>query len=84
MIGREGQIYLHDPYVSRRHAEIRLHNGRITMRDLDSGNGISIYRDGEYRPFKSAYVKEDDRVLIGSNSYSIYELISKITLEKFR
>ncbi len=84
IIGRNGHVLLNDPYVSRKHAEIRFVDGEISMKDLSSGNGLSIYRDGSYRPFAGGVVQEDDRVFIGSQSYSVYELLDMINLQNYR
>lgn len=49
MIGRDaGDIALKDPQVSSRHAEILFVNGRVTIKDLGSTNGILI--DGVRTP----------------------------------
>jgi hypothetical protein len=84
IIGREGQIYIRDEYVSRRHAVIRLYKGRITLRDLGSGNGMFIFKNGEYEAFRSGFVKEDDRVMIGSEQYYVHDLLERISLAQLR
>lgn len=84
VIGREGQIYINDDHVSRRHAVIRLYKGRITLRDLGSGNGTQIYKDGKYVPFKSGFVTEDDRLKIGTEQFFVYELLERISLARLR
>lgn len=84
IIGREGHIYISDGYVSRRHADIRLYKGRIFLRDLGSGNGMYIFKKGKYVAFKRGFVKEDDRVMIGSERYYVHELLEKISLARLR
>jgi hypothetical protein len=84
IIGREGQIYVNDGHVSRHHAVIRLYKGRITLRDLGSGNGMYIFKNGKYVPFKRGFVKEDDRVMIGTERYYVYELLERISLARLR
>lgn len=84
IIGREGHIYIGDGHVSRRHAVIRLYKGRITLRDLESGNGMYIFKDGKYVAFKRGFVQEDDRVLIGSERYYVQELLERISLARLR
>jgi pSer/pThr/pTyr-binding forkhead associated (FHA) protein len=48
IIGREGDIYLEDhiyinsPTVSRRHATLKIKNGRVYLRDLNSSNGTYL------------------------------------------
>jgi len=39
VLGREGDIALEDPRLSRRHAELRREGGRWSLHDLDSRNG---------------------------------------------
>ncbi|MCX7800641.1 MAG: FHA domain-containing protein [Fimbriimonadales bacterium] len=41
-VGREGDIVLPDPRVSRRHAAIILEEGRVTLEDLGSTNGTTV------------------------------------------
>jgi hypothetical protein len=43
-LGREGHIYIDSPTVSKRHAEIKITNGKIYRRDLDSTNGTFLNR----------------------------------------
>jgi hypothetical protein len=84
IIGRQGHIYIRDEYVSRRHAVIRLYKGRITLRDLGSGNGMYIFKNGKYEAFKSGFVGEDDRVMIGSERYYVHDLLKRISLAQLR
>ncbi len=84
IIGREGHIYISDGHVSRRHAVIRLYKGRITLRDLGSGNGMYILKNRKYIAFKGGFVKEDDRVMIGSGRYYVHELLERISLARLR
>jgi hypothetical protein len=84
VIGREGHIYISDEHVSRRHAVIRLYKGRITLRDLGSGNGMYKLKDGKYEAFKRGFVKEDDRVMIGSERYYVHDLLGRISLARLR
>lgn len=41
-VGREGDILLQEAGVSRKHAEVVLQDGRVTVRDLGSTNGTFI------------------------------------------
>ena len=84
IIGRKGHIYISDEHVSRRHAIIRLYKGRITLRDLESGNGMYIFKNGKYKAFKRGFVKEDDRVMIGSERYYVHDLLERISLARLR
>ena len=84
VIGREGHIYISDEYVSRRHAVIRLYKGKITLKDLGSGNGMYLFKNGKYVPFKRGFVKEDDRVMLGRERYFVHELLERISLARLR
>ena len=84
IIGREGHIHISDGHVSRRHAVIRLYKGRITLRDLGSGNGMYIFKNGEYVAFKRGFVEEDDRVILGSERYYVHDLLERISLARLR
>jgi pSer/pThr/pTyr-binding forkhead associated (FHA) protein len=68
IIGRESEVYLEDhiyinsPSVSRRHAAMKIKNGRIWLRDLNSTNGT--YLIGVYSDSKNATSNfEDTRVM---------------------
>jgi pSer/pThr/pTyr-binding forkhead associated (FHA) protein len=41
IVGREGDVIIQDGRVSRKHAEVTLEDGRITVRDLGSTNGTT-------------------------------------------
>ena len=84
IIGREGHIYINDEQVSRRHAVIRLYKGRITLRELESGNGMSILKGGKYVDFKRGFVEEDDRLKIGTERYYVQDLLERISLARLR
>lgn len=47
-VGREGDLALADPRVSRRHASVRNDNGEISVEDLGSTNGVKV--DGRPAP----------------------------------
>ncbi len=42
VLGREGELMLRGPSVSRRHAALRLAGGRLSVRDLGSRNGTLL------------------------------------------
>lgn len=41
-IGRQGDIQIEDPNLSRKHANLHLDGGKITVEDLDSTNGTTV------------------------------------------
>ena len=54
-------IEIHDDYVSRNHAEISYHQGRLMLRDLGSTNGTEI--DGERIESGKFYPLKDDSAI---------------------
>ncbi len=78
IIGINGHIYLNDPAVSRQHADIRVFNGRIILRDLNSTNGLHLLKKGVYEKFKEGFVKPGEQILIGMKIYTPLELLAKL------
>jgi len=75
IIGREGHIYLNDPTASKRHAEIRIMNGEIFLRDLDSTNGIYLVKNQKYIRFMEGYVQLNQTIVLGNRQYTISDLL---------
>lgn len=71
IIGKEGNqpFALHDPKVSRRHAELSvLDNGQLILVDTDSTNGTFIYNGQQFvriQPGKQYPVKGDTMIQLG-------------------
>lgn len=42
VVGREGDVHIEEPTVSRRHAEFNFVDGRLTLKDLGSANGTYV------------------------------------------
>ena len=78
IIGREGHIYINDPSVSRRHAEIRLIGGRIRLRDLDSTNGIYLAKGSKLVHFQEGYVEPHQLVVFGRRVYAVKSLLANL------
>jgi len=82
IIGREGNvyiegyIYINSPSVSRRHAEMKIKNGRIYLRDLDSTNGTYLMENDSLVPFKKGYVSPSQPIAIGHVKCTINSLLS--------
>jgi pSer/pThr/pTyr-binding forkhead associated (FHA) protein len=82
IIGREGEIYLEDhiyinsPSVSRRHAAMKIKNGRIWLHDLDSTNGTYLIESDSLVPFKEGYVKPSQPIAIGHVKCTINSLLA--------
>ncbi len=76
IIGREGHIYLNDVSVSRQHAELKIVDGRIHLRDLDSTNGTYLVRGNKLVYFQEGYVRPQQIIVIGSRQYEIKSLLT--------
>jgi len=83
IIGREGAvsienyIYINSPTVSRRHAAIKIKNGRIHLRDLDSTNGTYLIDNDVLVPFKEGYVSPSQPIVTGEVKFTITNLLAK-------
>jgi len=78
ILGREGHIYISDPSVSKEHAEIKLVDGRIHLRDLNSTNGIYLVKNNKSVRFKQGYVEPDQTVAIGTERHTVRGLLEII------
>jgi len=82
IIGREGDVYIEDhiyinsPSVSRRHAAVKIKNGRIYLCDLDSTNGTYLMEDDSLVPFKEGYVSPSQAIAIGHVKCTINSLLA--------
>jgi len=82
IIGREGDVYIEDhiyinsPSVSRRHAAMKIKNGRIYLCDLDSTNGIYSIENDSLVPFKEGYVSPSQPIAIGHVKCTINSLLA--------
>lgn len=72
----EGHIYINSPTVSRPHAEMKIKNGRVYLRDLGSTNGIYIVDNDCLIRFEEGYVKPNQPMMIGKVTCTIQSLIA--------
>jgi len=72
----EGHIYINSPTVSSPHAEMKIKNGRVYLRDLDSTNGIYIVENDSLISFEEGYVKPHQSIVIGKVKCTIQSLIT--------
>ncbi len=75
IIGREGDIYLDDKTVSKRHAELQIMNGEIYLRDLQSTNGTYLVKNNRLIAFAEGYVQLNQAVVIGNRQYTVRKLL---------
>jgi pSer/pThr/pTyr-binding forkhead associated (FHA) protein len=82
IIGRGGEVYLEDhiyinsPSVSRRHAAMKIKNGRIWLRDLGSTNGTYLLENDSLVSFKEGYVSPSQPIVIGHVKCTINSLLA--------
>jgi len=82
IIGREGDIYMEghiyikSPTVSRRHASMKIKNGRIYLRDLNSTNGTYLIENDSPVPFIEGYVSPSQPIAIGHVKCTINSLLA--------
>ncbi len=82
IIGRESEVYIEDhiyinsPSVSRRHAAMKMKNGRIYLCDLDSTNGTYLMENDSLVPFKEGYVTPSQPLVIGQVRCTINSLLA--------
>ncbi len=76
IIGRQGHIFIDSITASNHHAEIRVVNQKIFLRDLDSTNGTYLLENGSRHRFKKGYVKPQQIVVIGGKSHTVLELLA--------
>lgn len=60
------EVFVEDPRVSRRHAEIRIVDGEVTLRDLGSTNGTFVNGTRVTRPVVLA---DGDQITVGTTEY---------------
>jgi len=78
IIGRNGDIRIDDPAVSRGHAEISFTEGNIYLRDLKSTNGTYLAGGENAGRFSEGFVSPHQRVMIGSHIYTIRNLLASV------
>ena len=72
----EGHIYINSPTVSSPHAELKIKNGRVYLRDLGSTNGIYLVDDDSLISFEEGYVNPNQPMMIGKVTCTIQSLIA--------
>ncbi len=75
IIGRDGHIYLGDISVSRQHAELTFSVGKIRLRDLNSTNGIFVFKNKQFTRVEEEYVDLNQSILIGGHRCTVKELL---------
>ena len=78
IIGREGHIYVESPAVSKHHAEIKIIEGKIYLRDLDSTNGTYLIKNNSLVHFSEGYVNPLQPIVIGDQKITIQSLLATV------
>jgi hypothetical protein len=76
ILGREGHIYIDSPTASKHHAEIRIENGKVFLRDLKSTNGTFLLKNKTLIPFQEGVVNPRQPIVIGRHAYVIEDLLA--------
>ncbi len=71
----EGCIYINSPSVSRPHLKMKIKNGRIYLRDLNSTNGTYLIENNSLVPFEEGYVSSHQPLVIGEIKCTILSLL---------
>lgn len=76
-IGRQGHIRIDHPSLSRGHAEIRVADGKLKLRDLGSTNGTYLILDDKPVRISESYVGPNQKVVLGRRLYRVKSLLAK-------
>ena len=76
ILGREGHIFIDSGSASKHHAEIRVIDGKVYLRDLDSTNGTYILENKARVPFDAGYVDLQQSIVIGGKILVIQDLLA--------
>ena len=76
ILGRQGHILINSPAAGRHHAELRIRDGKIYLRDLDSKNGLYLKKNDRKIKFKAGHVSLLTRIAIGDDTYLIRDLLA--------
>lgn len=79
ILGRDGHIYIDSKTASKYHAEIRIIDGKIRLRDLDSTNGTFLLKNRKLVQFTEGFVNPLQPVVLGSKPYIINDLLAIAT-----
>ena len=75
ILGREGHIYIDSTTASKHHAEIKIIDGKIYLRDLGSTNGTFLRKNKTLVRFEEGFVNPLQPIVIGGQTYVINKLL---------
>jgi hypothetical protein len=76
ILGRQGHIFINSITASNQHAEIRIVNQKIYLRDLESTNGTFMIKNGATVRINKGYVKPQDIIVIGGVANTVRDLLA--------
>jgi pSer/pThr/pTyr-binding forkhead associated (FHA) protein len=76
IIGREGHIYVQSLSASKYHAAVKIYDGRIYLRDLNSTNGTYLLKGNIKKRFEEGYVSPHQVIMIGGEKHAIHALLA--------
>jgi pSer/pThr/pTyr-binding forkhead associated (FHA) protein len=79
ILGREGHIYIDSTTASKQHAELRIMDGRIYLRDLDSTNGTFLLQGNSRVRFDKGFVEPEQAIVIGGQIHVVMDLLAIAT-----
>ncbi len=75
ILGKEGHIYIDSPLTSKRHAELKVIEGKIHLRDLNSGNGTYLVKNNALVNIDEGYVNPLQPIMIGGRKFIVKKLL---------
>lgn len=76
IVGREGHIYINSPKASKYHAELKIVNGKVHLRDLNSTNGTYLVKNEKLVPFSEGWVHKRQIIEIGDERHLVQSLLA--------
>ena len=76
ILGRDGHIYIDSGTASKHHAEIRIKNGKVYLRDLNSTNGTFLVKNKTLVPFDEGFVNPLQPISLGGKTYVVNDLLA--------
>ncbi len=79
-VGREGHVYIDSPTVSKQHAELKIIHGRIYLRDMNSTNGIYLWKNRRLVYFEEGYVSPLQYIQLGDHRCLVQDLLAIVSM----
>jgi hypothetical protein len=76
IVGRAGHIFIHSPEASKYHAELKIVNGKVHLRDLNSTNGTYLVKNEKLVPFSEGWVHKRQIIKIGGERHLVQSLLA--------